>query len=77
VPGGGRQNGLTGGEILPGHDYRNEGKCWCGLLPGLIHFKLVTPPLQPGMVGSYHVWGVWFPSHLLLEGAGCIQIFGS
>jgi hypothetical protein len=29
---------LTGAKILPSHDYHNEGKQWCGLLPGLVLF---------------------------------------
>jgi hypothetical protein len=33
---GERWKGLTGGEILPAHDYHNEGKRWCGLLSGLV-----------------------------------------
>jgi hypothetical protein len=56
--------------------YRNKGKRWCGLLPSLVLFKLVGPPLQSGVVGSYLVQGVWFSSHLLLEGTCCIQNFG-
>jgi hypothetical protein len=47
-----------------------------GLLQGLVLFRLVAPPLQPGVVGLYPVWGVWFPSHLPLEGTGRIQNFG-
>jgi hypothetical protein len=27
----------------------------------------VVPPLQPGVVGSYPVWGTWFLSRLLRE----------
>jgi hypothetical protein len=30
----------------------------CELLPGLVLFRLVAPPLQPGTVGSYSVRGV-------------------
>jgi hypothetical protein len=74
---GGRWNGMTASEILPPHDYRNEGKRWCGLVPGLILFRLVTPPLQQIVVGSYPVRDVWFSSHLLLEVIGRIQNFGS
>jgi hypothetical protein len=44
------------------------GKDWCRLLPGLVLFSLVAPPLQPGVVGAYPVYGTWFPSRLLLEG---------
>jgi hypothetical protein len=57
-----------GGEILLAHVYRNEGKRRCGLLPSLVRFRLVPRPLQLGVVGPYSVRGVWFPSHLLLEG---------
>jgi hypothetical protein len=39
-----------------------------GLLPGLVHFRLVAPHFQPWVMGLYPVWGIWFPSHLLLEG---------
>jgi hypothetical protein len=42
---GGRRNGLTGAEILPAHDYRNEGKRSYGFLCGLVFFRLVAPPL--------------------------------
>jgi hypothetical protein len=73
IPGqGGKRNGQTGDEILPAHVYHNEGKRRCGFLIGLVFFRLVTPPLQPGVVVPYLVWGVWFPSHLLLEGTGRI-----
>jgi hypothetical protein len=69
VPGrGGRQVGQIGGEILSVHDYRNEGKRWRRLLPSSVLFRLVTSPLQQGVVESYPVRGVWFPSRLLLEG---------
>jgi hypothetical protein len=51
----GRWNGLSCGKILPSHDYCNEGKRWSGLIPGLALFRLVTPPLQPGVVGPYPV----------------------
>jgi hypothetical protein len=61
---GGRWNGQTGGEIPP--VYRNEGKRWCELLPGLTLFRLVAPSLLPRVVGPYLVCGVWFPSCLLL-----------
>jgi hypothetical protein len=50
-----RQVGLIGGEILPARDHLGEGKDWCGLLPGLILFRLVVPPLQPGVVGLYPI----------------------
>jgi hypothetical protein len=29
-------SGLTAGEILSVHDYRDEGVCQCGMLPGLV-----------------------------------------
>jgi hypothetical protein len=73
VPGqGGRWAGQTGGEILPVHVYHNEEERWCGLLLCSVLFRLVTPPLQPGVVGPYLVRGVWFPSHLILEGTSRI-----
>jgi hypothetical protein len=72
---GGRRVGQTGGEILPTHVYRNEEQRWCKLLLCSVLFRLVAPPLQPGVVGPYLVQGVSFPSHLLLEGTGHIQNF--
>jgi hypothetical protein len=42
------------------------------LLPGLVLFKLVVLPLQPGVVRPYPVRGVWFPSRLLLMGTSHI-----
>jgi hypothetical protein len=73
VPGhGGRWVIQTGGKILLAHVYRNVKEIWCGLLPGSILFSLVAPPLQPGVVAPYPVWGVWFPSRLVLEGTGRI-----
>jgi hypothetical protein len=38
------------------------------MVPGSSPFQLVVPPLQPGLVGPYPVWGTWFSSHLPLEG---------
>jgi hypothetical protein len=74
IPGrGGERNEQTGGEILPTHIYRTEGKRRWGLLLGLVIFRLVTPPLQLGVMGPYPVRGVWFPSPLLLEGTNRIQ----
>jgi hypothetical protein len=73
--GGMRLTGLTGGEILPAYGYQGKGKDWCGLLLGLIIFRLVAPPVHPGLVGPYLVLGAWFPSHLPLERTNCIQIF--
>jgi hypothetical protein len=69
---GGRRVGLIGGKILPAHVYHDEEKRWCRLLSGSILFWFVVPPLQPGAVGSYPIWDVWFSSHLLLEGTGRI-----
>jgi hypothetical protein len=57
-----------GGKILPAHIYHNEKKQRRGLLSGLVLFRLVAPPLQPGLVGPYPIRGVWFYSRLLLEG---------
>jgi hypothetical protein len=48
-----------------------------GLLSGLVLFRFVAPPLQPGVVRFYPIWGVWFPSRLPLEGPSRIQNFGS
>jgi hypothetical protein len=45
------------------------------IAPGFISFRLVAPPLLQGVVGSYPVRGVWFPSYLMLEGASRIQNF--
>jgi hypothetical protein len=36
--------------------------------PGLVLFKLVVPPFQPGVVGPYPVRRIWFPYRLSLEG---------
>jgi hypothetical protein len=74
---GRRRNGQTGGEILSSHVHHNEGKQMCGLLPGLVHFRMVVPPLQPGVVGPYPEWGVWLPSRLIREGIGRIKNCGS
>jgi hypothetical protein len=43
-----------------------------GLLKGLILFRMVTPSLEPRVVGLYLVQGVWFSSRLLLEETGHI-----
>jgi hypothetical protein len=53
--------------------WKSEGM---DLFPRLVLFMLGAPPLQPRVVGPYPVWGVWFPSHLPLEGSGRIQNFG-
>jgi hypothetical protein len=65
----------TGDKILPAHVYHNEEERWCVLFPDSFLFRLVAPPLQPGVVGPYPVWDVWFPSHLPLEGVDRIQNF--
>jgi hypothetical protein len=65
-----RQTGQTGDKIQPTHGYRDRGKDRCGLLSGLDPFRLVIPPLQPGVVGPYLVWGTLFPSRAPLEGTG-------
>jgi hypothetical protein len=41
-----RQTGLIGTKILPAHGYQDRRKDWCGLLPGLLLFRLVVPPLR-------------------------------
>jgi hypothetical protein len=64
---GGRQDGQTGGEILPVRIHRRVEKCKRRLLSGLVLFMLVTPPLQLTVVGLYLVQGVWFPSRLPLK----------
>jgi hypothetical protein len=46
------------------------------IAPGSVLFRLVAPPHQLGVVGTYPVLGVWFSSHLLLEGTSRIQNFG-
>jgi hypothetical protein len=58
---GGRHNGQTGGEILPVHVYHDEGKRRCGLLPGLVHFRLVAPPPQSRVVGHIQCEVCGFP----------------
>jgi hypothetical protein len=45
-----------------------EKKVWCRLLPDLVLFRLVVPPLQPGVVGPFLVRGIGLPSHVSLEG---------
>jgi hypothetical protein len=56
IPGrGGRRVGQTGSKILPAHDYHHEEKHSYGLLTGSFLFRLVAPPLQPGVVGPYLV----------------------
>jgi hypothetical protein len=46
---------VIGGEILLAHGYRVGGSDWSGLCPGRVLFRLVVPPLQPGVVGPYPV----------------------
>jgi hypothetical protein len=41
----------------------------------LVLFRLVDPSLQPVELGLFPGRGVWFPSHLPLEGTDCIQKF--
>jgi hypothetical protein len=55
---GGWQVRQTGGEILHAHIYRNEEERWCGLLLGSVLFRLVAPPLWPGVVEPYPIRGV-------------------
>jgi hypothetical protein len=40
------------------------------LLLGLVPFRLVVSPLQPGVVGSYLVRGIIFSNRVLPEGTG-------
>jgi hypothetical protein len=42
------------------------------LLLRLVIFRLVPPPLRPGVEGLYLVRGVWFPSCLPLNEIGRI-----
>jgi hypothetical protein len=42
---------------------------------GFSSFYVGGPLLQLRVVGPYPVWGVWFPSRLLLEGTGHILNF--
>jgi hypothetical protein len=63
-----RYSGQIGGKILHAHDHRDGRKGQCGLLLGLVLFRLVVPPFQLRVVGPYLVRGVWFPSHLALKG---------
>jgi hypothetical protein len=50
-------SGLTDGEILLTRGCRDEIKDRYGSCPDLVLFRLVVPPLQPGVVGPYPVWG--------------------
>jgi hypothetical protein len=56
-----------GGEILPAHAHHRVEKQTDGSFSRFVLFLLVAPPLQPGVVGPYPIWGVWFPSHLPLD----------
>jgi hypothetical protein len=47
------------------------------IVPGFSSLKLVVPPLQPGAVGPYLVWGTRFTNRLLQEGTGsCPDLLG-
>jgi hypothetical protein len=65
-------NGQTYSEILPVHGYHDGREDQYGLFWSLVLFRLMAPPLQPGVVGPCLVWGAWFSSHLLLEGTSHI-----
>jgi hypothetical protein len=60
---------------IPGRAGRQNGQTG-GKILTLVLFRLVGPPLQPGVVGPYLVRGVWFPSRLLLKEIGRIQNLG-
>jgi hypothetical protein len=53
-----RRDGQSGGEILSAHTNRRVEKWWRGLLPRLVLFRLVTPTLQPKVVGPFYWYGV-------------------
>jgi hypothetical protein len=38
------------------------------IVPRFNFFKLVVPPLQPGVMGLYPIHSAWFPIRLSLEG---------
>jgi hypothetical protein len=65
-------SGQTCGEILHVRDYPDKREDQYELFLSLILFRLVAPPLQPGVVGPYLIYGAWFPSHLPLEGTSRI-----
>jgi hypothetical protein len=48
-----RREGQTGGEIPFAHANCRAEKRWRGLFLGLVFFRLVAPPLQPGVVGPF------------------------
>jgi hypothetical protein len=57
-------SGLVGGKILTVRRYCDGREDRYALFSGLVLFRLVAPPLQPGVVGPYPVWDTWFPHHL-------------
>jgi hypothetical protein len=62
VPGrGGRQNGQTGGEILPAHVYHNEGKRMCGLFLGILLFLVGGPSSSARSGGAISSMGCVVP----------------
>jgi hypothetical protein len=61
-------NEWTGDEITFICGYRGEREDRNGFGLGLVLFRLVAPPLQPGVVEPYPVRGAWFHSRLPLEG---------
>jgi hypothetical protein len=69
-------SGQTCGEILPVCGYRDGRQDRYGLFVGLNIFRLVAPPLKPGVVGPCLVRGAWLPSRVPLEETDRIQIFG-
>jgi hypothetical protein len=50
-------NRLASGEILLARGHRDRRRDWYRLGPGLVLFRLVVPPIQPGAVGLYLVQG--------------------
>jgi hypothetical protein len=48
-----RWDGQLGGEILAARANHWVEKWWCGLVPGLVLFRLVAPPLQLGVAGLF------------------------
>jgi hypothetical protein len=61
--------GLTGDEILSAHVYRG-GVSVVVDYTRVCLFRLVAPPLQPGVMGYYSVRSAWFLNHVPLEGTG-------
>jgi hypothetical protein len=68
-------SGQVGSEILLACGHRDGRKDQYGLGPGLVLFRFVISPLQPGAVGPYPIRSAWLPSHLSLEGAGLYPDF--